>query len=996
MDDLLTAVKTVKQSNEPSSATIQPNNRNDAAIKISFDLAGDLAPTQIIDLLKSRPSQEELSSVLATLDPYNKSRKLNLDLRIPGPATTQILQVLVSTTIPDHWAPLSDGKHSKDVKSKSALLRCLSSVPGIAALLSQLRLLISARNSPQKAEASSGHATIQDLLSVTAALLEPQDFLFRLRKDIETLYQNPTRQKIAWNELLALVASGKIISVAAEALTCLNGAPPPASIIWISEGRSYAPWIGRNISLFISRLEPTDEPGLNSVASLTERSLSLGYSSLLIPSIYSHILDDPSFAQGFRLFLSHLRHSAQVTVLQLILVNLPVKHPAIRACDYPADQSECNDVISGIAALLSRIIGDRAEIKHQIADWLTKGQITATFSTGVYRGVLTIFNTDALQNLLMRSLENFGDKFAINHNSDRDHDANAQVILLAAGRLCRLDSSRVKEAGRSSAYLNAISNRIGSSSNRARFMGMVVGTAISSLIDEPGNSMKFDLDEMKSDEAKWYLSLTKIFDEVGSFDSMKALSNSLPSKPAPKKPSQKIETPSRGSRIVEVPSEDEDEDEEEEDDDLIPYEKPDDDFEDEEDDPTLVQRNKPTAPVYIRDLITYLRDNENVERYHLALSTAPSLIRRKTGFGSELAEQVEELALTIVGLQNESDYPQFHEARLQSMIGLIVSQPQKMGRWFTAIFFEGDLSQVQRSAVLTALGISAREIAGNGEDDAKALGLPALKDTSFPSKRLTPALEAMFQDPKESPVAALTREISRTSLQPLAADAADAVSGPNALKVRTFSSRMDVERRRQERDAQRQRSTAKELHKVLAEGFFYPLVNRFNVVMLQFSSSSFSSYNPFTVPHILTLFLQTLSLILSTSGPYTTFLPGLTQETLSLLLSLHTSPFSSEPTVSVALLTLFLALLDLNIASGSNGEERLVTELASQVIELREWASQVFDNTPPTSKAPLAPGGPPDPREQVRTLAAGVMVRLGEITERYQGRLMGVNSGFKY
>lgn len=170
------------------------------------------------------------------------------------------------------------------------------------------------------------------------------------------------------------------------------------------------------------------------------------------------------------------------------------------------------------------------------------------------------------------------------------------------------------------------------------------------------------------------------------------------------------------------------------------------------------------------------------------------------------------------------------------MIALIVSQPLKMGRWFTAIFFDGDLSQVQRSAVLTALGLSAREIAGNGEADAKALGLPALEDTSFPSKRLAPALEAMFLDSNESPIAALTREMSRTSLQPLAADAADAITGPNALKVRTFSSRMEVEKKRKQREAERQKATVKDLHKVLAEGFFYPLQGRFEIMMLQFSS----------------------------------------------------------------------------------------------------------------------------------------------------------------
>lgn len=244
---------------------------------------------------------------------------------------------------------------------------------------------------------------------------------------------------------------------------------------------------------------------------------------------------------------------------------------------------------------------------------------------------------------------------------------------------------------------------------------------------------------------------------------------------------------------------------------------------------------------YIRDLITYLRDTENVERHQLAITSAPSLIRRKIGFGTELAEQIEELALTIVGLQDDHHLGQFHECRLQSLIALIVSQPLKMGRWFTSIFFDGDLSQVQRSAVLTALGLSARELAGNGEYDAKTLGLQVTEDTSFPSKRLSAALEATYLGANESPVGNLTREMSRTSLQPLAATAADALTGPNALKVRTFSSRMEVEKKRQQREAQRQKSTVKDVHKVLAEGFFYPLQGRFEIMMLQFSSYVSSS-----------------------------------------------------------------------------------------------------------------------------------------------------------
>lgn len=158
--------------------------------------------------------------------------------------------------------------------------------------------------------------------------------------------------------------------------------------------------------------------------------------------------------------------------------------------------------------------------------------------------------------------------------------------------------------------------------------------------------------------------------------------------------------------------------------------------------------------------------------------------------------------------------------------------------------------------------------------------------------------------------------------------------------------------------------------------------------IVQYRSTA-PSYNPFLIPHLLCLFLQTLTLILSTTGPNTPFLPGLTRDTLSVLLSLYTRPLADDPSILSALLSLYLIIVDLNIASGTTGEERLVTDLATQVLELRDWAGEVFDRTP-------AVQGENEPQNQVRTLAAGVMVKLGEVVERYQGRLMGVNSGFKF
>lgn len=60
-----------------------------------------------------------------------------------------------------------------------------------------------------------------------------------------------------------------------------------------------------------------------------------------------------------------------------------------------------------------------------------------------------------------------------------------------------------------------------------------------------------------------------------------------------------------------------------------------------------------------------------------------------------------------------------------------------------------------------------------------------------------------------------------------------------------------------------------------------------------------------------------------------------------------------------------------------------MTDFATQVMEIREWVNQVFESAAKED-------------EEVRMLAAGVLVKLGEVMERYQGRLMGMGVGFEY
>ncbi|KAF9883286.1 telomere binding protein [Aspergillus nanangensis] len=959
MDGLLTEVKTVTHgqgSSSLSSVTESPRHnsleRRDARSKVDGD------PTSleyILTVLRSKPDQGALSSILATLDPSNKQKpSSNFDIRIAGPPTAQILNALVSVTIPDHWEIIGakqPGSKSGNAKLRASLLRCLNSVAGISCLVAQLRTLISAsRASSERAKASGCHIQLRNTLEVISVLLEPKEFSLRLYNDIESLHSSATQRQIAWKESLSLIAASRVLSTAAEALTLVDKDSTSTPILWIGEGPRYASWLGCNILHMTLKLDPDNQDGWKAVASLTGRALSLGYTDQVVREVYNGLLVDRDLLGQYNSLFDCIRPTEQLAVLEAVFRDIEKK---FFSGEYSGDikNNASSLVVSSVAALCSRLVGNRLPLQHQLLDWLSKGQGGSIQTAGMRRAIIA--------------------SFARNQ-----------------GHLQRLSPAAVKEVGRSSIFLNTVSNRLAASSTRARFLGMIIGTAISQLVEDQGKAMKFDLEEMESDDALWYLSLIKAEDAIGSLDQLRKTELLAPEAPKASK-SSSLKNSSARPRTAKIVSieEIESENESSEDEDLIPYEKPDGDPSDSDDDPTLVQRNKPTAPVYIRDLITYLRDTDNVESYELALTTAPSLIRRKTGFGTELAENIEELALITVGLQEQSKFPKFHEYRLQSMIALIVSQPLKMGKWFSAILFDGDLSQVQRSAVLTALGLSARELAGAGQQDAQALGLPALPDSSFPSKRLPANLEALYTN-NESPIASLTKKLSQASLQPLAATAADAAAGPNALKVRTFSSRMEVEQRRQEREAQRQKSTIKDVHRVLSEGFFFPLKGRFEMMLIQFSSSTAPSYNPFFVPHILCLFIQTLTLVLSTMGPHNPFLPILTLETLTFLLSLHTKPISEDPSVLSALLAFFLAVVDLNVTSGSSGEERLVTEFATQIMELREWTNEVFDRTPP------AQGD--DPREQVRMLAAGVMVKLGEVIERYQGRLMGVNSGFKY
>ena len=528
----------------------------------------------------------------------------------------------------------------------------------------------------------------------------------------------------------------------------------------------------------------------------------------------------------------------------------------------------------------------------------------------------------------------------------------------------KINSSMVQELSKSSQYLSAISNRLAAPSERARFLGMVFGMAVSDLVDPPNSKMKFNIDAVNEPEGKWYRSLTHIKEMDAAIEDLRPPRSCGPSPPAKLARNKDFSSDNVAStKIIEIEeiTDEETREEHSSDDDLPIYAKPDSDPEDEEEDPTLIQRNKPVAPVYIRDLIIGLRDSENYDRHKLSIANAASLIRRKSNFGSEVSEHIEQLASQITGLKDGYEMENFQEMRIQAMIALVVAQPLKMGQWFSNMLFSGDYSISQRASMLTALTMAARELAGYREDDAKLTGARVANEELFPSKRLPHKLDQTYRV-DAAPVNALSQQLERTMIQPMAAEAADQLTGPKVLKVRTFSSRMEFEKKRK-------RPIRNELAKIVADGFFFPLTNRWRA-----DSQIYGDSSVFKTHFLQAHFLKTIALIISASGTSNLSLPAMTVEFWALLLSRRASALGAKPVLE-ALMFGLLTVLDLN----SNDQQRIAEHHSRELLETRAWTEQVLEN--------LGSGAPED--EKLKLLAAGVLVRAKEVVDKYQSLLIG-------
>ncbi|QIW95830.1 hypothetical protein AMS68_001348 [Peltaster fructicola] len=987
MESLLNEVKASAQavSNDDSKATfvlrevVSERHERPAA-----PAAVDLAPVQgssiaqlsisdhshALQILQTKPEIDILLTTLRWLISTTGQHDLNLNL--PGPTQAKIIYVLIETILPTHW-------HALNVSGRNAFTECLTSIAGLKALVLSLRRLLTQRTKP-----GASDLLILDLLEVLEMITQPNDIFSKLWSGLCALLPDRVRFNLTWKEVVNFFGSHVLDDAQGEAVVKLG----TNALRGINLTRS-ASWYASSILRLAST---TGKPeGADSVAAASQlfvKSFSPGHAQR---DCVLHIARHCVVERNYDILTSILAAMQRPDKRRCSEVLLQCLSTSRRTSEFDASDAY-NQEVAGIAGLLLVLTTGDEVFRQELAKIILDVQFTPKSSFSVRQAaLLALVNTriNEVSTLLTKAISLFGDQLFIDQGLISRQEAIAHVVLVSSGLIHRAQPALASTAVRSGGFMQAISNRLATSSARARWLGMIVSTAISHLIDKPEAQMSFGTSDMATSEAKQWLGLTRVDDRIGDYEDalwvidtalkpqrvarhieQRSFTSELPvingkQSFGPPRPPQLLQTEVEGDRITELIDGSSDVN-----DDFKPYTKPDSDPEDSDEDATLVNRDKAKPPVYIRTLMAMLRDTEKAESFQLAIKHAAPLIRRKTGFGKEISDHAEELARLLSGLQDPFDTNDFDDLRLQALIALVLSNATIMAPWLAQQAFAKDYSIAQRSIILTAVGLSGRELAGyKHEDDLNR----NFDDATFPSKQLPQSMRAFYDSARSSRLLDIaSQHVERDMIQPMALAAADqTTSHLDAVKVRKFSSRADVQRTKR-------KPAANELAKVFNTAFFQPLLVSFHQEIGALGDAS--TY--FSTPMLLATFLKTLAILLHASGPATLSLTQVTSDFWEMLLHLRMRA-TGDIMIMEAVLFSFLTLLQVN-----ENHQDLAQNNPKQLMETKEWAELVFERT---GGGTLIEGEGEEAR--IRTLCAGVLTKASEIIAAYQKVLLGSWSG---
>ncbi|EJD48220.1 hypothetical protein AURDEDRAFT_144155 [Auricularia subglabra TFB-10046 SS5] len=803
-------------------------------------------------------------------------------------------------------------------------------------------------------------------------------------------WTSPAKRALAWEDVVRIVPS-----VPSKVANARREMDVPSSL----ETTAYM----TRLCTELHQLAGRPDADVNSLSSLVVKLVNLGLfpvgSSLAIgqTSFFATVLPQLSRrAKQPKTLWPQLLASMPAVTLQKILASvLSSLHLPADALDLSLDT---RTHISQQTRLVTTFTGAE-DVDADVVDAFVSVVVDREWTEGharIVHAVATLWGGGTPEVLLRSTSELWSSTQYIKHSLLQRHRYVTLLLLLAVSSFAP-KSPPVLGLALSTSFINAVSVYIGHLDAAVRRCGMLVAEEVAA---RTGRALNFDGWDGKGEGREWARDVRKLVNS----DTSSAPAPEPEPEPAYERSGDCGHTHESLAPVNAPDSDDES---------LVGYDSDDASSRSSSPDaeqldairrePSLAvaQRKKPRKPVYLLELAAMLQNNpkpeqadETADKMEVALQCAEDLIRRKEGFGLELDENAVNLAFALVCLQDNYDLPNFVQNRQCALTALVACCPTKAAPALIEQFFNDQHSIAQRFAILNALTFGARELAGLGPD---AQAAPA-----FPSKMLPPAQHAKYsaQESETQKVQALLGGMTRSALErtreahPLPAP----MQRERQLRVRQPAAgiiQVDKERVPAPGTGPAKRQP---FATIAAEYFVMPLINRFwtyagDAQTRQARKGRTSAGGAVLLgPLVLSQFATSLAVLLHAARHSPAFLSVLAPEALQLAVTLGTqatqddsisAEADDEQNTPAAVLTaaLELALVVLDACGELDGGRALALERATLVLALEDWADTVFKGL---ESGLRVKGGGGALEAKLRSAAAGVGVKIAEVTERWR------------
>ncbi|KAK9235258.1 telomere length regulation protein-domain-containing protein [Lipomyces kononenkoae] len=855
----------------------------------------------------------------------------NHSIRLPSPESGKVVSILLGKILPDFYDPLKQSKSfCQDVH---LILRSLTGIRGLVNLISMYTEIVQRQPNDQQARLK-----LQVLLTVMGDVITANI--------IVTLYRHflsDSKRELLWREIMALFAGSKIVAAAAAAKAAINENHKPKSWWWIADGAKMSEFLG----LELLRCEDgniSDETW----GKFFYRGLSFGYANIFL----NQFLNEHGF-DAIKRLSKHLDVRERALFAKAVLRYLQNTY---------FDHEDTNTVtvshkVSAVATILIHLIP--LDEENNILELVLRDQIG---NQRLRRAVVAWIVFHGLQEQVFDDLlKMWSDKIVIRNAQITKQEVQTEVLGLL---LPHLGSKYIRTVAQSKVYLTGVSNRLSAISTHLRHTGMCLAVAVNQR-DNSGINLSFDdvpgFSAVYCEWAKLLQHKDSVIDEASIWGYLSASETDKRAQPESTIVGVPMLSTNSGKQTAipvdfSVQSDSDDETDSE----FEPYAIVDDD-ESSDDDPTM-RREKVLPPVYIIDLIKYFHESDSNTaflKHKVALANAANIILRKATFGQELVAASKELGIILSGIKNNFNLENFETNKMNAMVALVITVPDVIGPLYAESVTFGDYSMQERLMMLSAIALGALHLSGKQPYEFDI-------DTGhmFASKVLPEGIHERFTSAHDYPygvsrlgllqVDDAIRTIQVDALQDSVTKATEAaVQEPGILRI---SKRLQNERQKAANKISVQKNN---VAKIAGKSFFFPLAAHWRYFTVSVSRNDFGAI---MAGH----YVKSLAIILNASYPSATDILDMSMELFSILSTIRRDV--SDATIMESFLTAVLVIIEVN------EDDTIINTFSKQLIEVKEYLDANWEGI--TDK-------------RVHSMSAGVLIKITQLLETYQRRLVG-------